>query len=550
MARHVKQTEPLDEGVKLEKEAPVEAAPEEDKEKTIEQAPAEETPAEPAVEENEGNELRSEIRARTAPEPKKSRGISPALLIILLVIAVGAGIGGGYLISRRNEPVPPAELPEIADLTGVEVGEVEWEDEDAFSETLDDEQVDALSDLAGLNEGVEWDDIDAITALDDLDFEGVEEPLEVEGEPVVVAEYDGGTIMSDEAVDAFNEAYTVAALFGGDPDSLTMEEVLRSLVGDRLTAARAKELESTLTEEERAAFKTEAEESYSDLKSMVAADLVENDEMTQEAADAEAEKELKETGVTQQSLEEELITSELSDRLLADTVADVKVDENEVKRIYDERLAKQKADFEAVPDDFEWTSLNGEEILYNLPGYRAVQVLSIGFDDSEAEELAADLMTLISEGDETKTDAQESLDNLYVDIEDTAKSCKELLDGGEDDFESLMLQYGEDEGMTDPELRERGYYIGKTSLYWPEAVTNAVAALEKPGDVTDVLRTGDGVVIMRYIGDVQPGEVPLDQVRTGIEQEALEVAQNDARQKKVDEWIEAANVKYYLDRMQ
>ena len=141
------------------------------------------------------------------------------------------------------------------------------------------------------------------------------------------------------------------------------------------------------------------------------------------------------------------------------------------------------------------------------------------------------------------------IDACYAEAEARAKNALEALSGGAD-FDALIVELGDDEGMRDENLRASGYYVSADSLLWPGEIVSAAMALEAPMDISGAIRTGDGVVILQYLGEVEAGAVPLADVRDAIEADALEEARYAAYEAQVNAWLEEADVKYYPERMQ
>ena len=75
-------------------------------------------------------------------------------------------------------------------------------------------------------------------------------------------------------------------------------------------------------------------------------------------------------------------------------------------------------------------------------------------------------------------------------------------------------------------------------------------ALENIGDISGIVRVGDGVCILQYAGEVPAGEVPLDDVREALTESALENVRYAAYELQLNEWLKEANAVYYPERMQ
>ena len=79
------------------------------------------------------------------------------------------------------------------------------------------------------------------------------------------------------------------------------------------------------------------------------------------------------------------------------------MDDAQVRAAYDELVAEQQQSFTAYPDDYESAQMNGETIVYNLPGYRAVRMLLIGFDNQDAMIEAMELRDALANGEADET---------------------------------------------------------------------------------------------------------------------------------------------------
>ena len=75
-------------------------------------------------------------------------------------------------------------------------------------------------------------------------------------------------------------------------------------------------------------------------------------------------------------------------------------------------------------------------------------------------------------------------------------------------------------------------------------------ALRVPGDVSAAVRTGDGVYLLQYVGDVPEGTVSMNDVYDAISAQTLETAQYMAYENRINSWIEEADAKFYPERLQ
>ena len=241
--------------------------------------------------------------------------------------------------------------------------------------------------------------------------------------------------------------------------------------------------------------------------------------MSDEEAAAAAQAFLKETeGVDYESIRAGIEADWWQQKLRSAVVKDVQVGPGEIMDAYNARLEDQKETFSADPAAFEEAQMQGKPILYNLAGYRAVKPLMIRLDDAAA--------------------AQAQAEELLVRIR-----------AGES-FDSLLGQYGADEGMKIASLRAAGYYVSASTTRWPAAFVEAAMALQAPGEVSGVIALEDGACILQYVGEVKAGEVDMAKVYDAITAEALAAAQDIAYDAQLTKWLDEADPKYYPERMQ
>ena len=240
-------------------------------------------------------------------------------------------------------------------------------------------------------------------------------------------------------------------------------------------------------------------------------------------------------------------------KLYDEIAGGVTVSDADVETEYADLVKTQQESFDASADDYEFAQMNGELIVYNPAGYRAIRQIIIAFEDAElteALELTDAIAALNPDSQKEEIEALETqLSELYATAEATAQTALEKLNAGAD-FGEVMDEYDPDSIFQDEELRKTGYSICANSLLWPQNVIEAAMALEKPGDISEPLRVENGIVILQYAGDVAEGVRPLDDVREAIRGELLESRQFGAYRDQIEVWMKEADPKYYPERMQ
>lgn len=526
-------------------------------EDTAAQAVSEE-PAAQEARENEKSSGAHDEKKKAAPRKGKRKRkknvvalpVMAALLVVALLfgLVAGYGVGRGSLLNRLKDS--EAEVLRLSAALEESMGAPAFDETDA---TMQDENQEAMDELAG--KGVEaGDDNRALMGEDELG--GAADAAS--DAPVVVAEYDGGQLMSDEVIRAYEEQIAGYVFSGYSEDeiaSAVLSEVMRQMVSERLMEVHAREMGVyELSAEDEAQIAAEAEAQYNEHLDRYR-NFVRVDGMTEEEAQGAAKAYLMEAeGTTYESILEEVREGWWKQKLCDELTRDVKLDEAALQAAYDEKLAEQKESFEAYPDDYEFAQMNGEVILYNLSGYRAVQLLQLSFESDEAMDavfaLTNELASLDAEADaEQIAEDQKLIDGYYAAPEAKAQQALQELSAGAE-FEALIDAYGTDEGMRDARIRAGGYYVAQGSPLWAEEIVSAAMGLAKVGDVSAPVRTADGVCIVRYLGDVKAGAVELDEVRDRLSAETLEEMRDDACQTQFDAWLNESNPKYYPERLQ
>ena len=473
---------------------------------------------------------------------RRKPGVPVMLTIVLLIIALLMGAMAGYVIARRTDTHVHAlqaandritELENTLTLIGYplddEVDPQQW----LYDNTVNDT---ALQDLTGAG----WDDdVDELWSDESL----LDATLPEDAEPVVVAEFEGGQLLSSEVIPEYNDQLTTQIFAGHDANEETLNRVLEQLAGDKIIAARAKELGMTeLSDADLAGIEQQAAASYEEQLSDYITFVGDGSQTREEAAQSLAE----ESGVTLESVTEALKQSYWTQKFYDHIVADVTVSDEEVQAHYDALLARQKQTFATYPEEFEYAHQSGELIVYRPEGYRAVRDILFAFEGEDAR-TAASLTEQLELG-EADDAAREQLEALYAPLEAKAQEAqKKLADGAA--FADLMDEYGCDAVLKAEPMRSEGYYVSDHSYVNSVEYVEGSMMLEQPGQVSAPLRSVFGVHLVEYIGDVAPGEVPLEDVADAVRAEALKAKQSEYYNQQRQALLEAAQVKYYPERL-
>ena len=498
------------------------------------------------------------MKRNTKRSRRSSRPALGALCGLLALILLGSAL----LIARvtaRPAAVAAAEAGEDV----WDFGDEDWpdgEDEEAWPDALEDAEDAEEADFgAGPDDG-----FSAFGDDGEIDGEGWNDDgllgglLDAEGSDTVVAEFDGGTITLAELAEPYNERIAFSDLaFGGEADGALLEEVVRELAADEICRLRAEALGlDAMTEADQEAVDALADEAYGDYARMYgqSLNLTGLDEGEREAEIAAFLKE--ELGVSREGLRASISERYWMNKLFDEVTSGVTVSEDEVQAAYERRLAEQREDFEAYPQDFDYSVMEGEVIAWNPSGYRRVRHILLAFEDNETARQAEALTDEIAqaqlngEGVDAILALQAKLDALYTDLDARAEDLLAQLNAGAD-FDALLAEYGQDPRMEEEPWKSRGYPVGAESLaLYSQDFIDACLALETPGQISFVAHSPSGAHLIRYEGDLTPGAVPLSEIREGIAAEALDDARGRYFEEEEARWIEEANLVIYPERMQ
>ena len=395
------------------------------------------------------------------------------------------------------------------------------------------------------------------------------------------------TITKGEIADQYDYMVSMYSAYGmsapsTDEDIAAMQDnVISSLVTEKIKLYEADQLGITLTDEQKAEVEKQVEEqmtSYTDsfraqAESEGAADVeARTQEIFQEQIDA-AGMELDVDGF-RNFMVERYTEEAIKEALKAEVTKGVTATDEEIQTYFDDLLKSQKETYTTTPADFGYAAEDfqmngGDPMLYTPEGYVRVRSISI----SPAGEVSADYTAIKDEltAIETKygtaalsaladkyaaknaaaTDTSINIttgeieggaemvsdyitkkaaaDALYEDfIKDARDKANEALASLEagTSFEDVLKKYGEDTMYTQyPTFVDTGLlmYVGGTDATWNEELVKAVGLL-KNGEHTGVILVDDVFYILQLVGSEPAGEKTLTDAHDDIK--AAVIAKN------------------------
>lgn len=368
-------------------------------------------------------------------------------------------------------------------------------------------------------------------------------------------------------------------------DSATLlPQVITAYTSQLVNLQKAKELKlDEFTEEELAHIQEDTDQSWSSYLSSIASYYFPDQKLEGEALEAEAQKYIdlyklpnKETYMA--DAKEDATREVLLDKLRAETIKDVTVSDDEVKALYDEKVAADTSAYTENPAAYGTAVSNGTTVYYAPAGYRNVKHILVKLTDEDSKKID-EATTASNQAQTALTQAQTALDEAAEDADKTALQAAvdeaqkaadeaaaavaaatdaafESIKGKADevyalaaaegaDFDALVKEYSEDS-----ESAPAYYTVNEGSTLFVEPFVTGAMALEKVGDISEPVRTTYGYHIIQYFEDVAEGPVALDTVKDGLTQEALTTKQDQTYTDAMAAWKEAATIKTYPEKME
>jgi len=256
------------------------------------------------------------------------------------------------------------------------------------------------------------------------------------------------------------------------------------------------------------------------------------------------------TGLDVETYYNSLVQEVVSEKLYDHATEGIAIEEADVLATYETALADDEAAFAENAYNYIDAHTAGEPIAWNPEGYRTVKHVLVMFDDDQSmvyADLRAQLDTLNAELAALENPAEETadaeaaaprtaeeinadiaacaieLEALYSTLLPTAQEVIDAFNSGTD-FETLIAQYNADPGMMNGNTAVTGYAVCAEHTYWDPAFVDGAMAIEAPGQISGPIYGQNGIHVIYYLADIPAGPVALEEIRAGIEEEALEQA--------------------------
>ena len=218
---------------------------------------------------------------------------------------------------------------------------------------------------------------------------------------------------------------------------------------------------------------------------------------------------------------------EVGQVLMAATVKDVSVTDDEIQSEYNQLLSSEKSSYDSDPTAYDSALSDGVDGRIPPHGYRYIKHILIAMPS----DIESQITTANSNGD-TSSVASLRQQGL-AQIQDKANEVLAKVQSG-GDFDALMAQIRRRPRHAG--TRQDGGLPGRRKFQLRARVPFGHHGPCQAGRHDRARRLGFGYHIIKYVGDVPPGPIPLDQVKDGVSASALAGKQSDAFNALVSQW--------------
>ena len=367
-----------------------------------------------------------------------------------------------------------------------------------------------------------------------------------DSEDTVVAKVNGENITKGEFNKLYEQVkqnYYITEDVENDPEQQEAiaeikADVLEQLIIQKLITQKAEDAGFVVTDDILDQARTEFENIIAEVAAQM--EIMDNEEDDQEEdaenqgkdymgeARAFVEEQLDVMGHTEDGYIKLIAQEMVIDNFVDELVKDVNATEQEIQEYYEERLEIQKENL---------SILAYEEVELYTPEEARVKHVLIKLPQEEIDEYNA----MIAEGN--TEEAEKYLDEKLKAIEPKAMEVLEKAKNGEE-FEKLIVEYGEDPGMEDNEV---GYIVRQDGSFVPQ-FEEAAFSLEE-GEISQLVASNFGYHIIKLYERTPEKVYSLDEKYDELEQVVSQQKKMDAWQVMLEEWMEEAKIKRYERRL-
>jgi peptidyl-prolyl cis-trans isomerase D len=398
----------------------------------------------------------------------------------------------------------------------------------------------------------------------------------VNGPEAVVATVDGVPIYRWEVDYMFEKNRGYMASFQeidlNNPDQvLSLKEgFLEQLIIDTAMNLYAEEMGYGLTEEEKA----RVDEEYRQIKQKAIADYAKNHDGDLTLGEQDYFNHLKEQHLTEDIILQNMYHNAMREKMSADLYASVTSSEDAINEYYEMEIQSDK---EFYSDNFaQYEADNAYDsftVMYHPADYVRFKPIYIAIPKETYDrmlELVGEIASAQSELSiltMQKGESDYSVLRLKREIEEKeaafdalrqeglssiksrAEEVLNRVNAGED-FDALIAEYGDDEGMDAPPYRDYGYLCSEKTTSFFEEIKTAALALENIGDTIGLIETDAGYFILKLVDKIKEGPREMtEELYDFIESVVSLPDKQDIYNQTAQKALEGREILRYVDRL-
>lgn len=363
----------------------------------------------------------------------------------------------------------------------------------------------------------------------------------------VVAEVNGAQIKKDRyrvmlQNTLYNYGMTEESIESEKDPSVYKQDALDKLVEQELLYQQAeKEGLVDNSEAKREELRKKQQDSLDEMKAYYKTQAEENGDPDPEAkAEQDYQEYLKASGYIDMDtyINDQIKATAISD-MYEKVIADATFTEEQAKEYYDEQVKTQQPLVEKDPKNFAFYQM-GDQAYVNPAGSKYVKNLLIAIPS----EVQTEISNMRKSGQEGQADAL--LKTELEKIKPAAEAALKRVKAGED-FDALIEELGEDPGMESEPGKTYGYLVYDGAQFVAPFL-EASLAMQKVGDVTDLVATDYGYHIIKFVKD-GAGPVDFEMIKDKIMESQLQSKQSGMYYDYMEELKKGANIKTFISRV-
>ena len=342
--------------------------------------------------------------------------------------------------------------------------------------------------------------------------------------------------------------YAQALQSNGYTEEVDYDQAVAYLAEEAILKQKIRELGlDQYTDDEKAAFDAEAKVQWeNDIAAYVEYYLTEDTDEARAQAQQDAVAYYEAYNYNQAAILENLLLGESYNRLQNHILEgkDVAVTEEEIAEAFQQYVEQDKEMFEGNVYMYEMYQMYyGYQPWYQPEGFRGVTHILLPVDEA----------LLTAWQDARATGEEEGADTAAVEAARQAvlDSCKEQIDDiyarlekGES-FETLIAEYGTDDGMKNEEYLKNGYAVHPNSMSYDADFVAAAFSdkVQKVGDVSDPTVSQFGIHILQYVKEIPGGAVEMtDEIKAELQEYLTSAKESTYYSEAVSAWINESEI--------